>query len=72
MATMSNLNPSQVELLRIELSQVELGLGFDNMKFANSVVDIAASSQNWIWLGWLVSWGCSLTEMKFRCDSDVT
>ena len=47
-------------------------MGFDNMKFANSVVDIAASSQNWIWLGWLVSWGCSLTEMKFRCDLDVT
>ena len=29
-ATMSNLNPSYVELLSVELSKVELGLGFDN------------------------------------------
>ena len=29
-ATMSNLNPSYLELLSVELSQVELGLGFDN------------------------------------------
>ena len=29
-ATMSNLNPSYLELLWVELSQVELGLGFDN------------------------------------------
>ena len=30
-ATMSNLNPSYLELLWVELSQVELGLGFDNI-----------------------------------------
>ena len=30
LATMSNLNPSYVELLWVELSYVELGLGFDN------------------------------------------
>ena len=29
-ATVSNLNPSWLELLWVELSQVELGLGFDN------------------------------------------
>ena len=29
----------------------------NNKNFANSVVDIAASSRNWIWLGWLASWG---------------
>ena len=28
-ATMSNLNPSYLELLSVELSQVELGLGFE-------------------------------------------
>ena len=30
-ATMSNLNPSYVELLSVELSEVKLGLGFDNI-----------------------------------------
>ena len=29
-ATMSNLNPSYLECLWVELSWVELGLGFDN------------------------------------------
>ena len=29
-ATVSNLNPSYIELLWVELSQVQLGLGFDN------------------------------------------
>ena len=32
-ATMSNLNPSYLKLLLVELSQVELGLGFDNFVF---------------------------------------
>ena len=31
-ATMSNLNPNYLELLWVELSWVELGLGFDNIK----------------------------------------
>ena len=31
-ATMSNLNPSFLELLWVKLSWVELGLGFDNIK----------------------------------------
>ena len=29
-ATVSNLNPCYLELLWVELSEVELGLGFDN------------------------------------------
>ena len=29
-ATMSNLNPNYLKLLLVDLSQVELGLGFDN------------------------------------------
>ena len=30
-ATVSNLNPSYLDLLWVELSKVELGLGFDNI-----------------------------------------
>ena len=33
LATMSNLNSSYLKLLLVELSQVELGLGFDNFVF---------------------------------------
>ena len=31
MSTMSSLNPSNLEFLLLELSKVELGLGFDNI-----------------------------------------
>ena len=37
-ATVSNLNPSYVELLWAELSYVELGLGFDKSLFLHKVL----------------------------------
>ena len=40
-ATMSNLNPSYLKLLLVELSQVELGLGFDNFVFLSGKLAIA-------------------------------
>ena len=40
-ATMSNLNPSYLKLLLVELSQVELGMGFDNFVFLSGKLDIA-------------------------------
>ena len=39
-ATMSNLNPSYLKLLLVELSQVELGLGFDNFVFLSGISTI--------------------------------
>ena len=35
----------------------------NNKNFANSVVDIAASSRNWIWLGWLASLGLEVGKI---------
>ena len=40
LATMSNLNPSYLKLLLVELSQVELGLGFDNFVFLSGKLAI--------------------------------
>ena len=37
-ATMSNLNPSYIELLWVELSYVEFGLGFDKSLFLHKVL----------------------------------
>ena len=37
-ATVSNLNPSYIELLWAELSYVELGLGFDKSLFLHKVL----------------------------------
>ena len=37
-ATVSNLNPGYIELLWVELSYVELGLGFDKSLFLHKVL----------------------------------
>ena len=37
-ATVSNLNPSYIELLWVELSYLELGLGFDKSLFLHKVL----------------------------------